>query len=75
MGGECIKFKPISDNVGINWGTWPYTVHGLDAFSDENCKTKVGQTIDKPKNGMTCLSVKGQAFGKGWRSVKYHESY
>ncbi|KAG6993919.1 hypothetical protein G7Y79_00049g084790 [Physcia stellaris] len=72
--GDCIPFTPVSDNVGINWGTAPYKIAGLDAFSDDKCGHQVGVTIEAPKKGRSCVSVMGESKGKGWKSVRYHES-
>ena len=81
---DCLKFSPVSDNVGINWGTWPLSYTGLDIFSDDNCKVSAGPRVDAPpgdfnnpsfhknKGANTCFSVKKQAkISKGQiKSVK-----
>ena len=63
----------MSDNVGINWGTWPLSFSGLDIFSDEECKEKAGDRVETMKGNLnnptihanrganTCFSVKNQA--------------
>ena len=70
--GECIRFAPISDAVGINWGTWPLSSGALDVFHDEHCQKKVSKTIYAPKTGSSCISVKKH--GENWGSVRYHDT-
>ena len=38
---NCVKFDPISDRVGINWGIWPQAFDALDAYSDDHCLKKI----------------------------------
>lgn len=70
---KCIKFTPLRDNIGINWGTNPQNFDALDFFSDDSCKVKVGKRVQHSeksggKGPNTCVSVK--ANGGPVNSVK-----
>lgn len=73
--GDCIKFHPDSDFVGVNWGTWPLTFDSFDAFTDDNCQKSATSVIKKPdyesKTGPgMCYSV--SALGAPWGSIRKH---
>ncbi|KAL8793405.1 MAG: hypothetical protein Q9195_003991 [Heterodermia aff. obscurata] len=72
---DCIPFAPLSDNVGISWGSWPLDFDGLDIFTDTKCKVYAGKTIKRPDyydevGPGSCLSVKKH--GAHWGSVMRH---
>lgn len=74
-GLDCMKFRPGSDNVGINWGSWPLAFDGLDIFTDDKCTKYAGKTIQRPnfdsKEGPgMCVSVR--MHGAKWGSVRSH---
>ena len=70
---DCIPFAPLSDNVGISWGSWPLNVDGLNVYSDGNCKVFAGKMITDPGyynrvGPGSCVSVKKH--GAIWGSVR-----
>lgn len=72
---DCIAFSPVSDNVGIYWGSSPLGFDAFDIFSDTKCKVFAGKTINKPdyysETGPgLCTSVKKH--GAKWGSIRNH---
>lgn len=39
----CVKFDPISNWVGINWGTYPLDFPSLNVYRDDRCVVKIGE--------------------------------
>lgn len=71
--GDCVKFSSATDNVGINWGSFPLNFMTLDVFKDEDCKDFARTSIPAPqyvhdKGANTCLNQKIN--GGPWKSVK-----
>ncbi len=69
---DCIKFSPISDNVGINWGRSPLNFNGISFYSDDKCQHQVGSAKvggnGNKKGSDTCVSVKKN--GGPWGSLQ-----
>ncbi len=75
VNGDCQKFTPETDFVGVSWGSWPWSFDSFDVFTDENCKNFASKTIKKPdydnKVGPgSCYSV--SKLGGHWGSFRKH---
>lgn len=73
----CHKFTPVSNNVGINWGSWPVEMQSLTTYTDDNCETPGPPIIHTPtslemdsKGAGSCKSYASELTeGGAWKSV------
>lgn len=49
LDGTCQKWVPSTNNIGLNWGTYPMTFESLRLFSDDGCQQEVKKV--KPPKG------------------------
>lgn len=74
--GNCIKFTPETNFVGVYWGTWPLDFVSFDVYTDENCQNPVRNDpivesdYSKVKGPGSCIPV--SVVGARWGSFKEH---
>ena len=69
---NCLDFSPVTDNVGIYWGTWPYQVGGFEVYRNTKCEGTPISFIERPgfynkKGTQSCVSQKNH--GGSWGSI------
>ncbi len=73
---DCYPYVPATNNVGINWGTWPLAIDALNVYKDGNCQEMVRSfTAGDVMGGHgpnLCVTV--AANSGPWGSVKYNTS-
>jgi len=72
LDGTCQKWVPSTNNIGLNWGTYPMTFESLRLFSDDGCQHEV-KSVKPPKDqalGYTTHKNKGVDTCFGFDSTK-----